>query len=83
MVDVETLHLAQITLSVLSVAQAEVAEGEHIEAVDAVLRVERVVPDEKVGQRYGKIVHRYVVEQMLFAVVHEFEEQTARLVLLA
>ena len=51
--------------------------------MDGVLGVQRVVPDEQVGQRDGEIVHRHMVEEVLLAIVDELVEQAAGLVLLA
>jgi len=47
---VKGLHLLQVTLSAGGVAHTIITEGEHILAMDEVLRVERVLPDEQVGQ---------------------------------
>ena len=56
MIVVKSLHFLQVALGVLHIAHTAVTEGEHILAVDEVLRVERIVPDEQVGQRDGDVI---------------------------
>lgn len=73
-VDVELLYLGEVTLGMCLVAQTSVAEGEHEEAVDAVLLVEVAIPNLKVGQRDGKVVHHLRLEEMLLAVADELVE---------
>ena len=79
MVVVESLQFLQVALSVLHVAHTAVAESEHILAVDEVLRVERIVPDEQVGQRNGEVVHDLLLEDVLLSVVDETIEATVSL----
>ena len=50
-------------------------------AVNKVLRIERVLPDQQIGQRDCEIVHHHIVEDMLLPVVDEFEESAMRLIL--
>ena len=83
MIDVEAFELRQITLSMGCVAKATIAQGEHVEAMDAVSGIERAIPDEQVGQGYGEIVHRDVVEDVLLAVADETIEEPASLVFLS
>ena len=73
-VDVELLYLGEVTLGMGLVAQTGVAEGEHEEAVYAVLLVEVAIPNLKVGQRDGKVVHHLRLEEVLLAVADELVE---------
>ena len=73
-VDVELLYLGEVTLGMCLVAQTGVAEGEHEEAVYAVLLVEVAIPNLKVGQRDGEVVHHLRFEEMLLAVADELVE---------
>ena len=74
MIDIQLLHLSEVTLGMSPVAQPRVAEGEHEEAVYAVLLVEVAIPNLKVGQRYGKVVHHLRLEEVLLAVADELVE---------
>ena len=82
MVVVKGFHLFQIFECLVLVAQTIVAEGKHILAVDKVLRVERVLPYQQVGQRHSEVVHDWMLEDVLFAVVDELMEQATCFVLL-
>ncbi len=76
MIHVECFSLSEEVSSLIGVAESVVAEGEHIEAMDAVLRVEFIAsfPDEQVRQRNGKVVHGLMLKQVLQTVVHESPE---------
>ena len=45
------------------VAHAVVAEGKHVLTMDEVLRVEVILPNEQIGQRYCEIVHNLLLER--------------------
>ena len=79
---VEGFDLSKITQCFLFVAHAIIAEGEHVLAVDNVLLVKRVFPDEHVWQRDGKVIHYLMFKDVLLAVIDELVEKTASLVLL-
>ena len=82
MIIVEGFDLSKILKGFLLVAHAVIAKGKHILAVDDVLLVEGVLPDEQVGQRDGEVVHSLMFEDMLLSVIDELVEEATRLVLL-
>ena len=82
MVVVEGFNLSKIFQGFLLVAHAIIAEGEHVLAVDGVLLVEGVLPDEQVGQRDSEVVHNLFFKDVLLAVVDELVEEAAGLILL-
>ena len=82
MIVVHFLYLTQVELGFCFVAHAVIAQGEHVQAVDAVKLVEVALPNQQVGQRYGKVVHHHMVEDVLLAVVNELMEQRAGLIFL-
>ena len=71
MVEVHLLGFAQVAVAVGGVAEAGVAESEHVEAVDAVHVIETAVPHLQVGETDGKVVHDNVIIEMLFAIIDE------------
>ena len=79
MVIVEGLDFGKVFEGFRAFAHAVVAEGEHVLAVDDVLRVEGVLPDEQVGQRDGEVVHDLMLEDVLLAVVDETVEASVGL----
>ena len=83
MVDVQLSCLAQIAHGLLALAHTGIAQGKHVEAVDAVLLIQIGVPHEQVGQRYGKVVHGDRIEDMLLAIVDEFVEEPLGFILIA
>ena len=81
MVTIQIFHLFKEPERVRFVAQPQITQSHYKIAMDAVSDVQIVIPNQKVGQRYGKIVYLHVVEQMLFAVFDEFVETASGLVL--
>ena len=65
---------ADVLLRVLRIAKTIATEGEHIEAVFAVGKVEVAVPYKKVGERYREIVHLHLVVIVLLAVAYKAVE---------
>jgi hypothetical protein len=61
------------------VAEPKVPQSHHVPTVDSVIFVEVLVKYQEVRQRYGKIVHLYVVIEMLLAVLDERLEDCRRL----
>ena len=74
MIAIKIDKFADVLLRVLRIAQTIATEGEHIEAVLAVGKVEVAVPYKKVGEGYREIVHLHLVVIVLLAVAYKAVE---------
>ena len=79
MIDIHLLDLRKVALGMCLIAQSCIAEGKHEETVDAVLLIEVAIPNLKVGQRDGEVVHHLGFEEVLLAIADELVEATMRL----
>ena len=81
MVHVKRPNLGHEMKSLFPMAYTVITKGKHILTMYQILPIERIIPDEQIGQRHSKIVHGLMLEDVLFAVVDELVEATVGLVL--
>ena len=79
MVLVSLLYLYEVLFCLGGIAHAEIAQSQHVFAVNHVACVERIIPNEQVGKRNGKIVHHLLFKEMLLAVVQQLVESAVGL----
>ena len=63
------------------VAQSLESKRKHVLAMNLVREVQVTLPYLKIWQRYCKIIHHYILEEMVLAIVHELVESAVSLVL--
>lgn len=80
---IEVLHLVEEPLCTLCIAEAIVAQGKHIVAVDEVEGVEIAFPHQEVWERHSKVVERGLVEDMLAAEIDKAVEPGPGMILVA
>ena len=78
MVYVQGFSLFKIAVALFLVAKTIIAEGHHVFAVNLVAHLKVVFPYQEVGQGDGEIVHPYLVEEMLLAIVDQLVETAVR-----
>ena len=63
------------------VAQSLESKCKHVLAMNLVREVQVALPYLKIWQRYCKIIHHYILEEMVLTIVHELVESAVSLVL--
>ena len=65
-------------IGLLGIAQASVAERDHVVAVDAIAQAQIFIEHQEIGQRDREIIHLHLVVDVRLSVVHQLLEDRAR-----
>src|SRR5574344_433434 len=80
MVDIHFLCFGNITFGFIVIPHSVIAQCHHIFAVNQVLAIQTVIPNQQVGQGHGEIIHAHMVVKMVLTVVYQFVESAVRLI---